>query len=891
MNLTLVMLLVTGGPVATNGSFTSLPAQDQHLIELRTREINTSSGLAFEFSDHSTPCHFLLHFEHRVTAETRTALESSGLIIESYLPHGAFLVYGSPSIARDLYAEGSIDWFGEYLPADKISPLLSDARELRELTKVHVMLFPGVAVDDIIWELENAGVSIVEVSDNEFNGKFVVWLTAEDIEEIALIDGVRWIEPWAPTAPCNSNVQWILQTWEDGNRRVWDMGLKGQGVIGANSDSGINTEHVMYADSNITISDWGDYPDHRKVVAYVQGHPGADFGDHGGFMGFHGSHTVGTICGNDAYWEQGSEYDGVAPESRIFFVDLARSGEFYVPADVRDVYNPPATGNSAGQAKFVSNSWGDIGNLGYTTHSWETDQFMWTHRDFLVIFASGNESSYARSPGTAKNTLMVGATLNGGSANIPADFSGSGTNTGGRIKPDVMSPGKDVWSAFGGTTSDYISYEGTSMACPGAAGATALVTQYFREGWYPTGSADGFHDAVEPSAALLKAMLINSTTADFSHTITTPKIGWGRVTLDSVLYFTGDERKLYVYDDTTGLNTGEMVTFEVGAESNSWPLRITLTWTDAPPELSADNKLVNNLNLEVYDPSGTLYYGNNFTGNYSDDGGGPDEVDVVEAVRIQKPTAGTWSIRVKATEVPEGPQPYAIVVTGDIDHHDVNLVSAGMWVDDASSSEPNGGLDPGETAELHPIVSNIGDYDALSAVGSLHTDNEDIDIMTGSASYGDILAGVTSAGNGFTIKASSALSDEEQIDFLLDIEANDGAYVRSLLYGITMGLAVDEGRIAPEYSLEVKRGTFSNRIEVGFSIPAASAVTIELFDVTGRKVNTLLSDPMHPAGTAYYIFDAVDENQSPLSNGVYYVKLSTADRNIVCKGLRLETYQ
>ena len=49
---------------------------------------------------------------------------------------------------------------------------------------------------------------------------------------------------------------------------------------------------------------------------------------------------------------------------------------------------------------------------------------------------------------------------------------------------------------------------GTSMSAPAAAGLALLIRQYFKNGYYPTGtptSSNGF----EASAALLKAMLVS----------------------------------------------------------------------------------------------------------------------------------------------------------------------------------------------------------------------------------------------------------------------------------------------------------------------------------------------------------------------------------------------
>ena len=54
----------------------------------------------------------------------------------------------------------------------------------------------------------------------------------------------------------------------------------------------------------------------------------------------------------------------------------------------------------------------------------------------------------------------------------------------GRIKPDIVVPGESIYSARGhkqssSETCDLVSKQGTSMATPVAAGAAALVRQYF----------------------------------------------------------------------------------------------------------------------------------------------------------------------------------------------------------------------------------------------------------------------------------------------------------------------------------------------------------------------------------------------------------------------------
>jgi hypothetical protein len=98
------------------------------------------------------------------------------------------------------------------------------------------------------------------------------------------------------------------------------------------------------------------------------------------------------------------------------------------------------------------------------------------------------------------------------------------------------------------------------------------------------------------------------------------------------------------------------------------PLRLTLVWTDYPGSPGAANALVNNLDLEVVAPGGKHYYGN--TGVYSagDDclrDGKWDACNNAEGVYIPDAPYGTYTVYVHGFNVPHGPQPFAVVASGD----------------------------------------------------------------------------------------------------------------------------------------------------------------------------------------------------------------------------------
>lgn len=96
------------------------------------------------------------------------------------------------------------------------------------------------------------------------------------------------------------------------------------------------------------------------------------------------------------------------------------------------------------------------------------------------------------------------------------------------------------------------------------------------------------------------------------------------------------------------------------------PLKITLCWTDREGNPASLTQLVNDLDLTVFDPNGVPYLGNVLSNSQSVPGGAADLLNVEEGVRLNVPLTGRWTIRVSGTNVPFGPQPFAIAATGGV---------------------------------------------------------------------------------------------------------------------------------------------------------------------------------------------------------------------------------
>ena len=103
----------------------------------------------------------------------------------------------------------------------------------------------------------------------------------------------------------------VLQVRAD---QVWDMGYKGEGVVVALIDSGVNYRHVDVADH---LWDGGEeFPNHGYDVFTHDDDP---MDEHG-----HGSHCAGIICGDGTAGYQ----TGMAPEARLMCVKCANANCF-----------------------------------------------------------------------------------------------------------------------------------------------------------------------------------------------------------------------------------------------------------------------------------------------------------------------------------------------------------------------------------------------------------------------------------------------------------------------------------------------------------------------------------------------------------------------------------
>lgn len=601
----------------------------------------------------------IIQFRAPLTRDQRQMLTSQyGLKLTDYIPNLAYLERIPDDLLTKLKQVDLVRAIVPYQPAFKISPTIGKLKfHTEERRKMRGLLLVAVLFDDadpqqVATSIRGiSGITNIEVEDLRKSGAPArIRFTASSqsvLPEIARLDGVRWIEEVAEQMEDNGNTAGTIQSGTPGNTPIWDRGIHGEGqIIGVIDSGAVDIGHCFFEDpTNNTPG-----PTHRKVLEV---RPAINNG--------HSTFVAGIALGDDF-----NNPGATANRGNAWAARLVSGGR------AEGIFNA-LTSNNAQGVRINTNSWHDntngAGNPAlYNLTASDADTFTWNNEDHVVLGSMGNNGEEQGPPGTAKNSIGVNASqrdpneMNVGDGN-------PGPTADGRRKPDVVTPGCNINSSQISTacTIQLSNVCATSWATPAAAATTALIRQYYAEGWYPTGTPQP-SQIFTPTGALIKATLLNAT-IDMTGVAGYPSNneGWGLARLNNTLFFPGSARELRAWDirHADGLATGEFRAFAVDVASSTQPLKVTLVWTEPPGAANAVNPVVNNLNLTVIAPDGTTFLGNVFAGGQSTTGGTADALNNVEQFLINAPAVGNWTIRVAAPAVNVGQpsQGFAVVAT------------------------------------------------------------------------------------------------------------------------------------------------------------------------------------------------------------------------------------
>jgi hypothetical protein len=702
--------------------------------------------------------------------EQRRQLEAAGAELLDYVPVNGYRLRVDPRSIEAVRSLPFVAWLGPLPSHLKVGPRLSSrAGRPDGFETVRVVLSEDEPPDRVIGLL--AGLAADAVPSGR-RGAWRVQVTLPGarlsnlLSRLVSLPEVEAVEPVRPVHLFNQDAVWVHQSFVGPSPQetpLFDRGIFGCDQIVAVADTGQDYDLCFFSDpvkGSPPISACAAVPcpagtpdtAQRKNIIYYNwsGTPTGDDDTCPATIGpsGHGTHTSGSVAGDSSPYADCSTFatpgrnggDGQAPGAKLVIQELG-DGLEYLNERAGTMWNLVEVAYQNG-ARIHSNSWGgachDIFGtclagctMPYDSMARDADLAMWTYPDMLIVTSAGNAGDFCAppisigTPAVAKSPLVVGSLGHGNSAIVPSSFSSPGPVFDGRLKPTLAAQGEFTVSAASDANPNSsncgsCSLDGTSMAAPTVSGLAALVREYYTRGFYVSGHRDPAQ-GINPSAALVKATMVDGSVAQGSASPDPDfKSGFGRALLGSTLAFDDSSFQLRVVDHAEGLVTGGVVTraYDVGEGT---PFRATLAWSDYPGALNAAVARVNELMLEVIDPTGTVWFrtidlGSGLPAQTSDPVALHDSLNVVERLVFETPVAGRWIVRVRGVNVAWGPQPFALVVRGALGECGAPAGPGALTIDTPADGQAELSWDPVVGAVGYNVYRSFGSCPAGASV-------------------------------------------------------------------------------------------------------------------------------------------------------------------------------
>ncbi len=667
-----------------------LPSETQqtpndHTIHLKSRAFQPSTPDTASLQRLARPerdrVHVLAQLDFIPRQAAKDELRARGLNLLAYVPDYAWIASVSaidPAAALQL---PGVTWIGELAVDDKIDLAIAAGEwgSYNLAPDGTAAVYVAMHRDETL----ETGRALVDAHGGKVAGEaqgigaLVVEMPAGNIRALAAEDAVQWIEPAEPA----------LGEANDGIRQQIGVDIVQAAPY---SLSGADVDILIY-DGGIVTPTHADFAGRLTIGA----------GEASG-VSDHATHVAGTAAGSGSLSVSAGgsplQWRGMAPGARIISYAYNPNGQgalFYNdPGDIEADWAAAQNtyGADVGSASLSSNIYANyplscthMGNYGLT--SVLLDQIIrggnapvGVGDKTIATWAAGNErgspsscGAYATTspPSAAKNPIHVGASNT--NDNSMTSFSSWGPTDDGRLKPIVVAGGGQIGGDGGikstipnrftnagprncdGSGDDYCyPYDvmfGTSMATPAVAGSIALMLEHYRDVYGTTGN-------FWPSTA--KAILVQ-TARDFGNPGPDYQWGYGQVDIRAAVDLI--TRRAFTQDSVAHSDV-DVYTFVV--PTSTLPVRVSLAWDDYEATFNANPTLINNLDLELVAPSGTIWqpWILNPAIPASNATRGTNTVDNQEQVVVPNPEIGTWIVRVRGVTAPQGPQDYSLACEG-----------------------------------------------------------------------------------------------------------------------------------------------------------------------------------------------------------------------------------
>ena len=406
----------------------------------------------------------------------------------------------------------------------------------------------------------------------------------------------------------------------------------------------------------------------------------------------HATHVMGTILGAGI----NSNAKGMAPKATAlaydFFSDVSEMTSQAKPDQTSIILSNHSYGTLSGWDKNGS-VWTWYGDASISsTRDWKFgfynstsglyDEIAYNAPYYLIVKSAGNDNSDtgdgSKPPdcdpfdciptnGVAKNILTVGAVkkltdpyTNPSDVQITS-FSSFGPTDDGRIKPDIVAPGQNVFSSTSASASSYEALSGTSMSAPATTGTLVLLQELYKN----------LHGGNLMKAATLKALVIHTAREAGENDGPDYRFGWGLLDAEAAAKTIIDSDDLNVFVKELSINNGEVYELNLQPKENT-KITSTLVWNDPAgqvlaPALNPTTKMLkNDLDLRLVDDGNTMQFPWKLDPSNPAAAAtkGDNAIDNIEKLELDNPEPRNYKLRVshKGTLI-NGKQDFSLIIT------------------------------------------------------------------------------------------------------------------------------------------------------------------------------------------------------------------------------------
>ena len=210
--------------------------------------------------------YYLVQFTGPVQEAWKEQVTKAGGTIFDYIPDFAFVVRMDDAVRTAVAVLPEVAWIGPFQPAYKLTPDLAGRTGLLDLV---IQTFPDTTLTDLSRQMAASGARVADASASEAGGLLRVQADAAQLEALAKIPGVRWIEPFYERVLFNDVARGNAIM---GAETAWNsLSLYGQGQIVAVADTGLDTGNLSNLHQDFGGNPTGCSGTNRVVATYALG--------------------------------------------------------------------------------------------------------------------------------------------------------------------------------------------------------------------------------------------------------------------------------------------------------------------------------------------------------------------------------------------------------------------------------------------------------------------------------------------------------------------------------------------------------------------------------------------------------------------------------------------